>query len=118
MTAEQVKPAHGAMEGSGFYNRNSSMQAAGIALVLPLWESVASTVPVGDEPLAIADYAAAQGRNSFAPMLGWLAFGAPMTTWDQPARAPHQFIPSRRRLTFSAAIQSIFPRSTPASLSK
>ena len=27
-----------AMEGDGYYNRHSAMQAAGIARVLPIWE--------------------------------------------------------------------------------
>jgi hypothetical protein len=56
------------MEGGGFYNRNSAMQAAGIARVLPMWGKIASTVPVGDEPIVIADYGSSQGRNSMAPM--------------------------------------------------
>ena len=47
-----------AMEGSGFYNRNATVQASGIEGVLRLWEQVAASVPVGDEPLVIADYAA------------------------------------------------------------
>jgi hypothetical protein len=62
------KPTVAAMEGGGFYNRNSAMQAAGIARVLPMWGKIASTVPVGDEPIVIADYGSSQGRNSMAPM--------------------------------------------------
>ncbi|HEX6118738.1 MAG TPA: hypothetical protein VFZ03_04745, partial [Dongiaceae bacterium] len=57
-----------AMEGSGFYNRHSSLQAAGIALLLPTWEEECRTVPFGDEPLVIADYGCSQGRNSMVPM--------------------------------------------------
>jgi hypothetical protein len=64
----RAKPTVAAMEGGGFYNRNSAMQAAGIARVLPVWEKIASTVPVGVEPLVIADYGSSQGRNSMAPM--------------------------------------------------
>ena len=56
------------MEGDGFYNRHSAMQAAGIARVLPIWEKICASVPVGDETLAIADYGSSQGRNSMAPM--------------------------------------------------
>ena len=44
-----------AMEGGGYYNRHSAMQAAGIARVLPTWEKIAGTVPVGDETIVIAD---------------------------------------------------------------
>ncbi len=66
---DQIKnPTVTAMEGDGFYNRNSAMQAAGIARILPIWEKVAGTVPVGDETLVIADYGSSQGRNSMAPM--------------------------------------------------
>ncbi len=57
-----------AMEGGGFYNRNSALQAAGIARVLPIWEKICSSVPVGDETLVIADYGSSQGRNSMSPM--------------------------------------------------
>ncbi len=63
-----AKSAIAAMEGSGFYNRNSSLQAAGIAAVLPLWEKAARAVEVADETLVIADYGSSQGRNSMAPM--------------------------------------------------
>ena len=66
---DQIKnPTVTAMEGDGFYNRNSAMQAVGIARILPIWEKVAGTVPVGDETLVIADYGSSQGRNSMAPM--------------------------------------------------
>jgi hypothetical protein len=61
-------PTVTSMEGDGFYNRHSAMQAAGIARILPVWEKVAGTVPVGDETLVIADYGSSQGRNSMAPM--------------------------------------------------
>lgn len=63
-----LKPTTLAMEGGGYYNRHSSMQAAGIASVLPLWQKVASSVPVGDENIVIADYGSSQGHNSMAPM--------------------------------------------------
>jgi len=63
--------ANTAMEGGGFYNRNSDLQAAGIALALPLLEAAARTVtiPTGeDTPLLFADYGASQGRNSNRPI--------------------------------------------------
>ncbi len=38
---DQIKnPTITAMEGDGFYNRNSAMQAAGIARILPIWEKL------------------------------------------------------------------------------
>ena len=56
------------MEGGGFYNRHSALQAAGIARLLPYLEQAARSVEIGDEPVVIADYGSSQGRNSMAPM--------------------------------------------------
>ena len=67
----EVLIANKPMEGGGYYNRNSNLQAAGIELALPLLEEAARTVPVGGahgEPLVVADYGASQGRNSMRPM--------------------------------------------------
>jgi hypothetical protein len=61
-------PTQTAMEGEGFYNKHSSVQAAGIARMLALLEEAANEVAVGDETLVIADYGSSQGRNSMAPM--------------------------------------------------
>jgi SAM dependent carboxyl methyltransferase len=57
-----------AMEGAGFYNKHSSVQAAGIARMLSLLEQAALEVPIGEETLVIADYGSSQGRNSMMPM--------------------------------------------------
>ncbi len=58
-----------AMEGGGFYNRNSGLQAAGIALALPYLEEAARSVPLGSSaPIVIADYGCSQGRNSMRPV--------------------------------------------------
>jgi hypothetical protein len=58
-----------AMEGGGFYNRNSDLQLAGIALALPFLEEAALSISFGSgEPLVIADYGSSQGRNSMLPM--------------------------------------------------
>ena len=62
------KPPGAAMEGGGFYNRNSALQAGGIARLLPHLEAAARNLTFGDEPIVIADYGASQGRNSMAPM--------------------------------------------------
>lgn len=63
--------ANQAMEGRGFYNRNSDLQAAGIELLLPLLErtldAVAVATPAGT-PLVVADYGSSQGRNSMRPV--------------------------------------------------
>ena len=56
------------MQGHGFYNRNSAMQAAGIELLIPLWESLCKTVSLPATHPVIVDYGCSQGRNSMAPM--------------------------------------------------
>ena len=75
MTSKQITAAgavaNTAMEGSGFYNRNSNLQAAGIELALPLFEEAAGTLVIENNvetPLVIADYGSSQGRNSMRPM--------------------------------------------------
>jgi hypothetical protein len=62
------KSAIAAMEGQGFYNRNSSLQAAGIEQVLPLWREAARSIAIGAETPTIVDYGSSQGRNSMSPM--------------------------------------------------
>ena len=56
------------MEGDGFYNRHSSMQAAGIGKLIPAWERILRDVRLDDSHVLIADYGSSQGRNSMAPM--------------------------------------------------
>ena len=56
------------MEGAGFYNRHSTMQAAGVSRALSLWVGACQSVQVGEEPLVIVDYASSQGRNSMSPV--------------------------------------------------
>ena len=66
--SRDTRPARAAMQGNGFYNRNSSAQAEGISRVMALWERTASAVEVGDEALMVADYGSSQGRNSMTPV--------------------------------------------------
>jgi len=65
---DAVSSAIAAMEGDGFYNRNSSMQAAGNAMALAVWEKAAQSVDLGEETLVIVDYGSSQGRNSMEPV--------------------------------------------------
>jgi len=44
--------------------RHSAMQAAGIALMLPIWEKNSGAVPVGAETLVTADYGSSQERKA------------------------------------------------------
>jgi hypothetical protein len=56
------------MEGRGWYNRNSTMQAAGNEHAMKHWQDALSNVPIGAENIVIADYGCSQGRNSLKPM--------------------------------------------------
>ena len=92
---DQIKnPTVTAMEGDGYYNRHSAMQAAGIARILPIWEKVAGTVPVGDETLVIADYGSSQGRNSMAPMRIAIAALRAKSASDRTVKVIHTDLPS------------------------
>jgi hypothetical protein len=68
MSTGSADDDHSAMEGDGFYNRHSAMQAAGIALLSSIWKSACRTVNIDDGPLTIVDYGSSQGRNSMAPI--------------------------------------------------
>jgi len=58
-----------AMQGGGFYNRNSGLQAANVASALQLFEDAARGIPIeGAGPLVIVDYGSSQGRNSMRPI--------------------------------------------------
>lgn len=61
-------PQSAAMEGGGWYNRNSTMQAASNERAMTHWQAALSNVPVGPENIIIADYGCSQGRNSLKPM--------------------------------------------------
>jgi hypothetical protein len=82
------------MEGGGFYNRHSGLQAAGISLLLPIWADAARTVEIGEEPLVIADYASSQGRNSMVPMRIAIEQLKRRTTKDRPIEVIHTDLPS------------------------
>ena len=86
-----------AMEGGGFYNRHSDLQAAGIELILPLLETVVGAVVAdgpAQAPLVIADYGSSQGRNSMRPVGAAIdrlraRFGA-----ERPVEVIHTDLPS------------------------
>src|SRR5215212_5752310 len=62
--------ADAVMKGHGFYNEHSRPQQKADSLGLPLLERAVGemTVPQGPEPATVADFGAAQGRNSLEPM--------------------------------------------------
>jgi hypothetical protein len=87
-------PKAAAMEGSGFYNRHSTMQAAGISLLLGKWEKAISEVELDDGPYVIADYGASQGRNSMTPMRMAIEGLRKRTAHDIPIEVIHTDLPS------------------------
>jgi hypothetical protein len=62
--------ADAVMKGHGFYNEHSRPQQKADSLGLPPLERAVGemTVPQGPEPATVADFGAAQGRNSLEPM--------------------------------------------------
>ncbi len=92
MTGRQTAIA--AMEGGGFYNRNSSLQAAGIERVLPLWRSMIQSVPLGSEPLLIADYGSSQGRNSMTPIRMAIESVRDRIGHERPVQVVHSDLPA------------------------
>lgn len=93
-TEPGTKPPGAAMEGGGFYNRNSAMQAGGIARLLPYLEQAARAVKIGDEPVVIADYGSSQGRNSMAPMRIAIEEIRARTDPERPVQVIHTDLPS------------------------
>lgn len=96
-----------AMEGRGYYNRNSDLQAAGIELLMPLLDRVLDTVSVAgpaDAPLVVADYGSSQGRNSMRPVGVAIdrlraRFGA-----ERPVEVVHTDLPSNDFASLFAAL--------------
>jgi SAM dependent carboxyl methyltransferase len=88
------KPRGAAMEGGGFYNRNSAMQAAGISLLLDDWERIARETVIDEGPVVIADYGASQGRNSMAPMRIAIEELRVRAGQDKPVQIIHTDLPS------------------------
>ena len=62
--------ADAVMKGHGFYNEHSRSQQQADSLGLPLLKRAVEEMPVlqGAEPAVVADFGAAQGRNSLGPM--------------------------------------------------
>ncbi len=66
---QSTEPRTATMQGGGFYNRNSALQAANLTSALPLLQEAADHLPIRDgAPVVIVDYGASQGRNSMLPM--------------------------------------------------
>jgi hypothetical protein len=70
ISGEQISAEPAPMEGGGAYNRSSAVQSATSFPAVRMFERAAGIVPlpVPPAPIVIADYGAATGRNSLAPM--------------------------------------------------
>jgi hypothetical protein len=64
---------HSQMEGDGYYNAHSRPQGSAAELGIPLLKRAAQEVPITDDITRIADFGAAQGKNSLAPMCAAIA---------------------------------------------
>ena len=90
MTPERKDLNHSAMEGGGFYNENSALQASGISLLQPLWETACQSVGCDGELLVIVDYASSQGRNSMRPIRAAIAALRRRAGANAPRGHPHR----------------------------
>jgi len=104
--SEGANPVTTAMEGRGFYNRNSAMQAAGISALMPLWEEAARSVPIGNENIAIADYGSSQGLNSMEPMRIAIELLRARTNRDRAVEVIHTDLPSNDFTSLFQALQN------------
>lgn len=82
------------MQGGGFYNRNSALQAANLGSALPLLIEAAREVPAHGPTVGIADYGASQGRNSMQPVALAIDALRPRIGPDRPIVVSHIDLPS------------------------
>jgi hypothetical protein len=100
--------ARTAMEGGGYYNRNSSLQEAGTRLALPFLEAATDAVPIDGPtgaPLVIADYGSSQGRNSMRPMALAIDRLRARAGPDRPIEVVHTDLPSNDFTSLFMALQ-------------
>ena len=85
----------GVMAAGGFYNEHSAPQHGAAAFGLDLLLDAAASVPLpGDgQPFLIADYGAAQGRNSLGPMRAAIAAVRARVGAAMPISVVHTDIP-------------------------
>jgi len=83
-----------AMQGAGFYNRNSALQAANLDNALPLLVAAAGEIAAAAATIGMADYGASQGRNSMAPVAAAIDALRPRIGADRPIAVSHIDLPS------------------------
>lgn len=98
------KDAQPAMEGDGFYNRHSAIQAAGITRLSSLWHMACNTVDLTNPPLVIVDYGSSQGRNSMTPIRSAIEILRARRGSEIPIEVIHTDLPSN---DFSALFEAV-----------
>jgi hypothetical protein len=98
------KDAQPAMEGDGFYNRHSAIQAAGITHLSSLWRIACNTVVLANPPLVIVDYGSSQGRNSMSPIRSAIEILRARGGSEVPIEVIHTDLPSN---DFSALFDAL-----------
>ena len=90
-----IASADAVMKGHGFYNEHSRPQQNADSLGLPLLERAVEelNVPQGAELAAVADFGAAQGRNSLEPMRLAVEKMRRRTTISTPIAVVHTDLP-------------------------
>ena len=80
---------------SATYTASSRLQAAGLRPAIELFEEVARTVPLprAPQPIAIADYGAANGFNSLLPICAAIAIVRRRTRPDHAILVAHTDVP-------------------------
>lgn len=106
MSTSNTHGAPAPMEGSGAYNRNSRVQAVGLAAAIPYFEEAARacTLAPAAEPMVIADYGVSEGRNSLAPMASAIAVLRQRTARDRAISVIHTDLPGN---DFNALFQTL-----------
>lgn len=90
-----TRPGTAAMQGGGFYNRNSRLQHANIGTALPLLEEAAKLVEIEvGRAITIVDYGASQGRNSMRPIRAAIDILRSRSDAATPIEVIHTDLPS------------------------
>ena len=82
------------MQGGGFYNRNSALQAANQGSAVPLLVAAAGEVPATGPTIGIADYGVSQGRHSRVPVAAAIAARRARIGADRPVVVSHVDLPT------------------------
>jgi hypothetical protein len=100
--------ADAVMKGHGFYNEHSHPQQKADSLGLPLLERAVEemTVLQGAEPAAVADFGAAQGRNSLGPMRLAIEKIRRRTTVSTPIVVIHTDLPQNDFASLFALVEA------------